>query len=593
MNSFTGLFFLFFLQIVSSYGQFTFTENVFQLDEFNDRLTISDILQKDKEGHFNVPFKVETYKSLRGQEANWIQIGVPALKELHYLTIENSLFEELDFYLVNDNEVVKLKNLKEENYFRFPIIQLQSEKTPCKIFVRTKDEMSFRTEFMIKNYNQEAFNKQQQLDYFIIGAYSLSLLVLLISATILFLYKKEFVILWYVVHLVILIVEYFISTGAFSQWFVDNSFILKWGLDQMAFVATIFALSEFYRNYYNYSNQTRFCERIYRVISVISFLGIIYVLADGFLGNIFNVEFFAQSVLDYASLISLIIHLVLVYYKEIPIYLFVASLFPVLGVFANTGDFKNLFDNPNVTYFLFQSVYLGILIKVIVIILYIIKQSIDKEFVAISLQEENSKLKNEFQEKLSFNQEKQQNTLVSDVHDSFGGYLEALKLRLVSKKNLTPDVENILNDFRKDYKFLLNSLYIPNVNSNNFIASIEDYCMRMNEISPIEIDFKKEGMISEKLPQNIAKFLFKGASELTTNSIKYSKATKITVLISSNSNTIFLKIKDDGVGFNPSKIKASSFGIKNLKERVELQKGVFDLNTFENRGTEINVSIPI
>ncbi|MDO6802485.1 7TM-DISM domain-containing protein [Wenyingzhuangia sp. 1_MG-2023] len=579
--------FLLFANIV--YGQIPLDKNLFHTNTYNDSLTINDVVLLEKKGAFKHTFKNETYKYLIGKEANWVLLKIPKQNKERFLSIQNSLFEEIDFYLVNDS--IKKLNHHQESY-RFPLVKISTNETPCQLFIRTKDAKSFRTEFLIKVFTVEELQKTSQVDYFNIGAYVIGLLVLLISASIIFLYKRQYVILWYMLHLPTLVIEYLISTGTFSQWFVDNKIILTYGLDHVFMLISTLALSEFFRNFYPFNKKTLFCKHIYFIVSIWCTIGIVFAFVDGFSGNIYNVEYYAQTVLNYASLISLIIHCILVYYRVIPIYLFIAFLLPVLGIFANLGDFKEQFSNPKIVYFLYQSVYLGILIEVLVIIFYIIKQSVDGELLSINLKKENSTLKNNFHEELSLVQEQHQNNLMSDVHDSFSGYIQALKLNLLSKTLDNDKINEILDAFKKDYKFLLNSLYVPNVDSGNFEMAISEYCQKMDQLSSIKISFNSH---KEKnhlpLNQNIAKLIFKAASELTTNSIKFSEGSIIDVNLALNHDYIELNVKDNGLGFDPNKIPKTSFGIQGLKERVGLLNGRFAIKSF--KGTCVSINIPL
>ena len=585
------LFFLLLSPLI--YGQINLEKNIFQLEERNDNLTIKQIITKESQGLFSKPFPLETYKVIKGDQANWLAINVSKQTKKQYLSIENSIFEELRFYLYKDSKISVPEDLCDQKQYRFPIISISPEQTPCKIFIRSKDALSFRTEFALKNYTNTRYQKTIQRDYFFIGGYIFGILVLLISTTIFFLYKKQYAVLWYAIHLSILSIEYLISTGVFSQWFVPNSIILKYGLDHISLLLSTLALSEFFRNFYPYTRKTKFCKKIYLVISIFCGLGVLFALVDAFSGNIYNVEWYAQTVLNYASLLSLGIHTILVIYRVIPIYLFIAFLLPVVGIFANLGGLKDQFDNPDIQYFIFQSVYLGILIEVMVIIFYIIKQSIDGELKAIDLSQENNKLKNSFDEQLSLNQENHQNALMNDVHDSFGGYIEALKLTLLNKQIKEKAVDEILDSFIKDYRLLLNSLHIPNVNTQNFTGAIQEYCTKMNNLSKIDIVFNEQKNSSSEIPQNIAKFIFKAASELTTNAIKYARPNYINVTLFFEKKHINLKVEDDGIGFDETKIKTSSYGISGIRKRTENFNGQFEIESAQNKGSIINIEIPI
>lgn len=584
------LFILIVLVCTNLQAQFKLEGNIFLLDKYDDQITLEDAINLETKGLFNIPYKTETYFFLEGKEAGWLVINIPKQEQGLWISIQNSLLEELNFYQHYNN--IK-KELSPNKGYRFPIVSIAKNTTPCKLYIRTKDALSYRTEFIIKSYNLKEYEATMQKDYFVIGSYAFGLLVLLISASIIFLYKKKFAVLWYMIHLTALIIEYLISTGTFSQWFVSNDLILTYGLDHFSLLISTMALSEFFRNFYAYGKKTMFCKHIYLAISIACGLAAIFSIVDGLSGNMYNVEFYSQTILNYASLLSLIIHFILVFYRVIPLYLFFAFLLPVLGIFANLGDFKNYFNNPNITYFIFQSVYLGILIEVIVIIFYIIKESVDGELLSVKLSKENNELKNNFQEEILTIQEVHQNALVNDVHDSFGGYIEALKLNLLQKDLNGDKINTILNSFKKDYRFLLNSLYIPNINSTNFEEAILDYVNKMNQLSKAVISYNSEKDKFITIPQNTAKLLFKSVSELTTNAIKHANANQININLRLTDSKISLNIKDDGKGFKKSDIKNTSFGLTSIKDRIESLNGTFILNSTKEKGTEIIMELSL
>ncbi len=575
------------------YSQINLKNNTYKLNEFNDQFTIHQVIEKDAQGLFSENLPLKTYRFLKDKEANWIKIDVPKQKEKQYISIENSLFEELRFYIYQNTKISIPDDLKDENQYRFPLIEINPEQTPCKVYIRSKDALSYRTEFIIRNYSEATLQKAIQTDYFTIGGYLAVLLVLLIYVCFFFLYKKQYSVLWYGLYVSVLSVNYLISTGTFSQWIVANKFILKYGLDHISMFIGVMALSEFYRSFYPFTAKTLYCRKIYFLITIACAFGALFSIVDGLTGNQMNVEYYALNLLNCCAATTLILHVILLYNKVIPGYIFIAFLLPVLGVFVNNGEFKEQFENPKITYFLFQSVYYAILIEVIIIFFYITKESLDVERKAVGLAKENNKLKYNFQESLSANQEKQQNALLSDVHDSFGGYIEALKLTLLNKNIKETAVDDILNSFTKDYRLLLNSLYVPNVDTENFITAIQEYCEKMNNLSEIDITFNYSNEKYIEIPQNIAKFIFKASSELTTNSIKYAKPSFIKVDLILDPNYIILEVNDNGIGFSVEDIKNSSYGINGIKERVTVFNGKITIDSEPNKGAHIKINIPI
>ena len=76
------------------------------------------------------------------------------------------------------------------------------------------------------------------------------------------------------------------------------------------------------------------------------------------------------------------------------------------------------------------------------------------------------------------------------------------------------------------------------------------------------------------------------------NTQKYAETSKIHLVFSQIKKEILLTIKDEGKGFDIDKAP-NGIGLKNMKERVEDLQGTFAIESEENRGTTINIRIPI
>jgi signal transduction histidine kinase len=178
------------------------------------------------------------------------------------------------------------------------------------------------------------------------------------------------------------------------------------------------------------------------------------------------------------------------------------------------------------------------------------------------------------------------------VHDTFGGYLEALKLRILQKSDNSPEkIQEILDAFYKDYRYLLNSLYAPKINSENFIENLIELCSKLNNLTDCAI-IHQFNLEKTELSQEKCINLYRIISELITNSIKHSKASKLEIDISQNINEkIILKVSDNGIGFNTNAIVSNGFGLDNIKSRVYQLAGILNISS-NSLGTNIIITIP-
>jgi signal transduction histidine kinase len=73
---------------------------------------------------------------------------------------------------------------------------------------------------------------------------------------------------------------------------------------------------------------------------------------------------------------------------------------------------------------------------------------------------------------------------------------------------------------------------------------------------------------------------------------KYAGAKNIKVEISGDSENVFLKIQDDGIGFDVNK-KSKGIGMQNMISRTNDCQGIIDISSKKGNGTSIEITIPI
>ena len=131
-------------------------------------------------------------------------------------------------------------------------------------------------------------------------------------------------------------------------------------------------------------------------------------------------------------------------------------------------------------------------------------------------------------------------------------------------------------------------------------VTIERELIRLENIGNIKINYTVNGKADDNIKPVISLTIFRIVQEACNNAIKHSKASSIDVVLNYNSNNIELSISDDGVGFdldlydnnNPDDIN-SGFGLSMMKERVFLLSGKFNIKSSKNKGTIINVVVPL
>ncbi len=80
--------------------------------------------------------------------------------------------------------------------------------------------------------------------------------------------------------------------------------------------------------------------------------------------------------------------------------------------------------------------------------------------------------------------------------------------------------------------------------------------------------------------------------EAIQNIIKHAKADTIVISFSLKENVLEIKVKDNGMGFDANK-NYKGIGLKNIASRVSKLRGSHQITSNLNKGTELNIHIPI
>lgn len=98
----------------------------------------------------------------------------------------------------------------------------------------------------------------------------------------------------------------------------------------------------------------------------------------------------------------------------------------------------------------------------------------------------------------------------------------------------------------------------------------------------------KKYSFSQELKFNVYRIL----QEQLKNIFKYSKANRVEVVIVIDSNVLKLRISDNGIGLDTNAIK-EGVGMANMRRRVELFSGIFDIDSTPGNGCRIIIDIPL
>ncbi len=191
-------------------------------------------------------------------------------------------------------------------------------------------------------------------------------------------------------------------------------------------------------------------------------------------------------------------------------------------------------------------------------------------------------------------QEQLLTSISQDLHDDAGQQLTVINFQLENLKLDHPNCTNDLNPISESVGKLSQSLrQISHSLNNNWLIengllnAIQQEVNRIKKNKSLEVLLKMEDTnIKFKTDEQIV--IFRIFQEVVNNALKYAKATRIVIDITSTPK-FKISIADNGVGFNIEKLSenTNSIGIQNCINRAKIINYSFEISSKINNGTTI------
>ncbi|MDO9000456.1 tetratricopeptide repeat protein [Sediminibacterium sp.] len=198
-------------------------------------------------------------------------------------------------------------------------------------------------------------------------------------------------------------------------------------------------------------------------------------------------------------------------------------------------------------------------------------------------------------------EEEERARIAKDIHDELGSDISKISLiseySLQNKNNigtLTDSMQNISKISKNVIENMRDLVWTLNSDNNtlDFLsARIYEYGSEYLDDLPItkKFDFDDE-ISSTKLNKEACRNIFLVFKEALNNCIKHAGCSKVEVEFKIKNNHLYLKISDNGTGFDVNNSKKNGVGLSSMRQRIEKIKGIFNLKSTIN-GSSVEVKI--
>lgn len=192
----------------------------------------------------------------------------------------------------------------------------------------------------------------------------------------------------------------------------------------------------------------------------------------------------------------------------------------------------------------------------------------------------------------------------ADLHDNIGSGLSEISimsevLKYKFEKIQNSEIENldkISDTARRLVSSMSEVVWLTNPRNDSLkdifsrlLTNFQPVCTNLGiQLNSKGLDLIQDVYFSLNQKQNI--FLF--VKEAINNAIKYSKCSRIEIIVSRDKNRIEISVFDNGIGIDTS-IQSKGFGLENMEMRSKELSGKFELISDLNKGTTVKLILQI
>ncbi|MGE5681425.1 MAG: sensor histidine kinase [Bacillota bacterium] len=196
--------------------------------------------------------------------------------------------------------------------------------------------------------------------------------------------------------------------------------------------------------------------------------------------------------------------------------------------------------------------------------------------------------------------EEERKRISRELHDDIGQQMVLLKLTLQKDFCELTHTENpevftrnaiLIDNISKDLKDISFRLFPYSLEETGLYSSLTKLMEAIQQKSGIrgQLDFIST---SGRLGYDLEIAIYRIVQEAISNIVKYSGAKEYNVQLIKRNDALRLIISDEGKGFDPEE-SVKGMGIRNMKQRAGIYRGVLKINSSKEEGTKIVVDFPM
>ncbi len=196
-------------------------------------------------------------------------------------------------------------------------------------------------------------------------------------------------------------------------------------------------------------------------------------------------------------------------------------------------------------------------------------------------------------------QEEERRRVARDLHDEVNQSLTAILLRLEALAQDTPaqrleevvELKRLATQAMDELLNLARQLRPTALDDHGLLPAIEAQVRGLEERSGIQarLEISGDPAFLDEEKQTV---IYRVAQEALANAGRHAQARTVALALDVAGEAAELRVRDDGVGFDPVASRGDGLGLDGMVERARLVGGELDLRSSPGAGTELTLRVP-
>jgi two-component system, NarL family, sensor kinase len=205
-------------------------------------------------------------------------------------------------------------------------------------------------------------------------------------------------------------------------------------------------------------------------------------------------------------------------------------------------------------------------------------------------------------------QEAERGRISRELHDGVGQSLTALKMQLQLLEEsavregsaLSPrlaELREMADRSLQEVRQISHLLRPQMLDELGLLPTLRWLARTFQQRTGVEVELVSEGM-DERTDPDVENLVFRLVQEALTNVAKHVHAPMARIHIRRAGERLFLRIEDRGAGFDAARFLRSTdeergFGLRGMRDRIQLFAGHFAVTSQPGAGTTLEIEVPI